>query len=298
MKDRTALNMIEQAEREGRLKPGGTIIESSSGNTGIGLAMIAASKGYKFVAVVDRHSSQEKIAVLRAYGAQLVFVDGGSEEQAAIQERRETAAELSRQICNSIYADQANNPRNPESYETLARELAEAIGEIRFLIGAVSTGGSLCGTSRALKQRYKDMRVIMVEPEGSTSYQKQGGPYLQSGTGMPPGTAIPKNYDYDLIDEHLYVSDKEAFNSARFFAKRFGILMGGSGGGVVLRALEKIQGSGPDDGGGKAVAIVPDGGEKYVSTIFSNEWMTAKRLLDTSIEIRLKHLTNLHRSIL
>jgi len=286
MKDRMALSMVEAAERDGKLKPCGTIIESSSGNTGTGLAMIAASKGYKFIAVVDHHAAKEKIDIMRAYGAEIVFVDGDqSEDKVAVAARETMAARLSREIANSFFANQADNPANPEGYASMATEILDQVKDARVLIGAIGTGGSLCGTARGIKGKKSDVEVIAVEPKGSILFGGPGGPYFQSGTGNPPDADIPKNVDYSLIDSHYKVSDKEAFNTARFMAKHTGILVGGSAGGVLYKALEHIH---KRTDAGKMVAIMGDGGEKYISTVFNDEWMTHKRLLDVSVEIRLR----------
>jgi len=292
MKDRMALSMIEAAERDGRLQPGGTIIESSSGNTGTGLALIAASKGYKFIAVVDHHAAKEKIDIMRAYGAEIVFVDGDqAEDKVAVTARETMAARLSTEISNSFFANQADNPANPEGYTSLANEILSQVSEVRVLIGAVGTGGSLCGTARQIKQQKPDTEVIAVEPKGSILFGGPGGPYYQSGTDNPPEASIPKNLDYELIDGHFKVSDKEAFNTARFAAKNTGILVGGSAGGVLYKALEDIHGR---EGSGKMVALMGDGGEKYISTVFNDEWMTHKRLLDASVDVRLRMFSSLN----
>jgi cystathionine beta-synthase len=291
MKDRMALSMVEEAERSGALKPGGTIIESSSGNTGTGLAMIAASKGYRFIAVVDHHAAREKIDIMRAYGTEIVFVDGSHEpDRVAVGEREAMARRLSREIENSFFANQADNPANPIGYRPLAEEIVQQVSDIRVLIGAIGTGGSLCGTARALKTLKPDIKVLAVEPRGSTIFGGEGAPYYQSGTGNPPGADIPDNVDYSLIDAHYTVSDKEAFNTARFAARKLGILIGGSSGGVLYKALDHIHHC---TDSGTMVAIMADGGEKYISTIFNEEWMSQKRLLDASVEIRLRLFSSL-----
>ncbi|MDD5750983.1 MAG: cysteine synthase family protein [Candidatus Peribacteraceae bacterium] len=291
MKDRMAMSMIEAAERDGRLHPGGTIIESSSGNTGTGLAMIAASKGYKFIAVVDHHAAKEKIDIMRAYGAEIVFVDSEhADGKIAVNERETMAARLSHEIPNSFFGNQADNPANPLGYGSLAEEILQQVHDVRVLFGAIGTGGSLCGTARALKEKKPDVQAYAVEPRGSIIFGGPGGPYFQSGTGNPPEADIPKNVDYEVIDGHYKVSDREAFNTARFAARNTGILIGGSAGGVLYKALEQIHGR---TGAGKMVAIMADGGEKYTSTIFNDEWMSNQRLLDASVEVRLRLFTAL-----
>ncbi len=291
MKDRMALSMIEDAERNGNLKRGGTIIESSSGNTGTGLAMIAASRGYKFIAVVDHHAAKEKIDIMRAYGAEIILVENGhTDGKVAVKEREEMAAKLSHEIPNSYFANQADNPANPLGYRSLAQEILNQVEDLKALIGAVGTGGSLCGTARAIKAIRPNVEVIAVEPKGSIIFGGQGGPYYQSGTGNPPEADLPKNVDYRVIDGHYKVSDKEAFNTARFVAKKTGILMGGSAGGVLYKALEHVNNRVDR---GKIVAIIVDGGEKYISTIFDDDWMLQKNLLDTSVELQVMNFSAL-----
>ena len=295
MKDRMALSMIVDAERNGRLKPGGVIIESSSGNTATALAMLAASRGYRFIAVVDGQISAEKEAALKAFGAQLHYVDGGSEDRAAPQRRRDFAAALTKEIPHSIYLNQADNAANPEGYRPLAREIASAITDVRCLIGAIGTGGSLCGTARALKESIPDVRVVAVEPKGSTIFEENGGRFFQTGTGRTLGTRMPCNIDKDVIDEHCTVTDREAFNAARFFAGRMGILLGGSAAGVAYKALERlhVQHGLP----GATVALMPDSGEKYLATIFNDAWMEKHDLFDPAIAEKIQLLLKEHRSI-
>ncbi len=288
MKDRMALSMIEGAERDGRLKPGGTIVESSSGNTATGLALIAASRGYRFIAVVDHHAAREKIDIIRAYGGEIVQVgDDLPADRVAVYEREQTAERLAREIPNAIFLNQADNPDNPAGYAGLADELLQSLGEVHTLIGGIGTGGSLCGTARALKQRSPESHVVAVEPVGSVIFGGKDGPYLQSGTGNPGSVDIAGNVDRSLVDRSRLVSDPAAFNTARFLARRKGILVGGSGGGVIHEALEIANEEGQQ---GNVVAIVPDGGEKYISTIFNDEWMKRHDLFDPRVETRLQLL--------
>lgn len=291
MKDRMALSMIEGAEKRGDLQPGGTIIESSSGNTAIGLAMIASAKGYRFIAVVDHHASKEKINIIRAYGGEVVYVgEGCAPDKVAVKEREEMAARLASEIPNSFFPNQADNPDNPLGYEPLAREILEALGDVRMLIGSVGTGGSLCGTARVLKNHDSFVKVAAVEPKGSVIFGGPDGPYFQSGTGNPGSVEIAGNVDRSVVDENHWASDKEAFNTARFLAKSRGILVGGSAGGVVYKALELADSR---EEGGNMVALIPDGGERYISTIFNDDWMHNNQLVDISIETHLKTLMKL-----
>jgi cystathionine beta-synthase len=293
MKDRMALSMIERAEKRGILKPGGTIIESSSGNTAIGLAMITAARGYNFIAIVDHHASKEKIDIIKAYGGQIICVGQDKRaDQVAVKEREEMAASLAAKTPNAFFLNQADNPDNAEGYEPLAAEIVRDLQNVRTLIGSIGTGGSLCGTARALKKHDPSIEVIAVEPQGSVIFGGPDGPYFQSGTGNPGSVEIARNVDKTVIDRNLYATDKEAFNTARFLAQNFGILVGGSGGGVIYKMLEQANDC---EIKGTTVALVPDGGEKYISTIFNDEWMSKNKLIDVSLATRLKILTNLNR---
>ena len=283
MKDRMAYNMIEMAEKEEKLKPGGTIIESSSGNTAIGLAIVSAIKGYKFIAVVDHHASKEKIDMIKAYGGEIVVVgDGYKDNEVAVIEREKTAAEMSKKIPNSFFPNQADNFNNRGAYvDTLAKELLDELGEIDSFYGAIGTGGSVCGTAMGLKNRNSKTIINAIEPDGSIIFGGPGKPYFQSGTGNPINAPIPKIIDYSLIDHNFYATDKEAFNTCRFFAKKYGLLIGGSAGGVLYKALEDINKKSDE---GTAVILLCDGGEKYLNNIFNDEWMDKNDLIDIKIE--------------
>ena len=287
MKDRMALNMIEAAEKQGKLHPGGTIIESSSGNTAIGLAIASIAKGYKFIAVVDHHASKEKIKMIKALGGEIVFVgEGYKADEVAVVERERKAKELSEIIENAFFPNQADNFDNRNAYvKTLAEELYSELGFIDELYGAIGTGGSVCGTAIGLNKKNKKTRITAIEPDGSTIFGGPGKPYFQSGTGNPINAPIPKIIDYNIIDRNFYATDKEAFNTCRFFSKRFGLLIGGSAGGVLYKALEDIN---QKNGSGTAVILLCDGGERYLDTIFNDTWMKANKLVDNCIEMNLK----------
>lgn len=282
MKDRMAYNMITAAESRGELKPGGTIIESSSGNTAIGLAIISAIKGYRFVAVVDHHASKEKIDMIRAYGGEIIVVgDGYKEDEVALIEREETARRMAEMMPNALFLNQADNIDNRSAYiNTLAVELLRDLGEFDELFMAIGTGGSSCGTALGLKKYNLKIKINVVEPEGSTLFGGAGKPYFQSGTGNPKNAPIPKIIDYSLIDHNYYASDKEAFNTCRYIAKKYGLLVGGSSGGVIFKALQSIS---KRKGHGVAVVVLCDGGEKYLNNIFNDEWMAAHDMFDNTI---------------
>ena len=287
MKDRMALNMINEAEKNGKLRPGGTIIESSSGNTAIGLAIASAIKGYKFIAVVDHHASPEKIKMIKAYGGQIVVVgDGYPANEVAVIEREQTARAISETMENAFYPNQADNYANRAAYiDTLATELIEELGNIDEIFGAIGTGGSLCGTAMGLKKQGRNTLVTAVEPEGSIIFGGDGKPYFQSGTGNTIGASIPQIIDYSLIDYNLYSTDAEAFNTCRFFAKNYGLLIGGSAGGVLYKAIESLI---KKKGKGIAAIILCDGGERYLDTVFNDEWMNKNHLMDDCISRNLR----------
>lgn len=283
MKDRMALNMIEQAEKRGNLKPGGTIIESSSGNTATGLAIVSAVKGYKFIAVVDHHASKDKIKIIKAYGGQIVIVgDSKKADEVAVVERENKALELAKEIPNSYVPRQHENTDNRGAYiDSLAKELIDEVGKIDELYGAIGTGGSICGTALGLKKYKFKSNINAIEPVGSIIFGGPGGTYFQSGTGNPPDAEIPPIIDFKLIDKNFYASDKEAFNTCRYMAKNYGILIGGSGGGVLYKALEDIN---TKKGSGTAVILLCDGGEKYLDNVFNDEWMRTNNMFDSSVD--------------
>jgi len=283
MKDRMARGMVDDAERRGRLRPGGTIVESSSGNTGTGLALVAAERGYTFVAVVDHHTAPDKIRAMQALGTSIVRVgDDAPANRVATAEREARALELAREIPGAVVMQQHENGANPSSYvDSLATDLIDDLGHIDVLVGSVGTGGSLCGTAWGVRTRLPDIEVIGVEPRGSVVFGGPGGPYYQSGTGVPVGLDVGATVDYETIDHGVVVDDVAAFNACRFLAHRFGILVGGSAGGVLYLAAARLRELG---GTGTMVALLADGGEKYLDTIFDDDWMRRTNLLDRSIE--------------
>ncbi|NQD91278.1 cysteine synthase family protein [Pseudomonas sp. CrR25] len=283
-KIRMARQMIDEAEAQGKLKPGGWIVESTSGNTGVGLAMIAAERGYRFTAVVDHHASVDKLRAMQAYGAKLIRV-GGAEGGLATADRDAMAQRIATEQ-GAYWTQQHNNPGNANGYRALADELRHTLGSgIDVLVGAVGTGGSLCGTGRALRAHLPNLHIIGVEPEGSVIFGGDGAPYHQSGTGTPAGAEIGALIDYELIDRGLKVSDSQAFETARYLASAHGLLVGGSAGGVIYRALQHAR-TAPTSS--TTVVLVCDGGEKYLDTVFNDAWMHEQRLRDESVTAELK----------
>ncbi|MFY4720876.1 cysteine synthase family protein [Streptomyces sp. LaBMicrA B280] len=294
-KIRMARAMIDAAEAAGELRPGGRIIESTSGNTGLGLSVIAAERGYTFTAVVDHHAAADKLRAMKALGAELVYVDGDSSgEELHTAAREELAEDMARGQDNTIFTEQHNNPANGVGYSPVAHELAEALdGRIDILIGAVGTGGGLCGTGRELAKLVTGFSTIGVEPKGSIAFGGPAHDYYQSGTGTPEGAEIGALVDFDLIDEGVKVGDIEAFATCRAVA-RTGLLIGGSAGGVVHEALARLPLLPP---GSTVVALINDGGEKYMDTVFNDDWMTEHGLLQPAVEREVEErLTKLRRN--
>ncbi|MDT3395103.1 cysteine synthase family protein [Streptomyces sp. B1866] len=281
-KIRMARQMVLDAEERGELRPGGRIIESTSGNTGLGLAVVAAERGYTFTAVVDNHACADKLRGMKALGTELVYVVDDGSEDLATAAREELAEKMADADDNAIFTEQHNNPSNGVGYFPVAHELAAALdGRIDQLIGAVGTGGSLCGTARELARTVPGVHVIGVEPKGSIAFGPPAHDYYQSGTGTPEGAEIGALVDYGLIDEGVKVGDVEAFATARVVARRTGLLIGGSAGGVVYEALTRMADLPPET---TMVALLNDGGEKYMDTVFHDEWMAARRLIDPAVE--------------
>ncbi len=282
MKDRMARNMIVAALRSGRLKPGGVVVESSSGNTGIGLAIAAIEHGLRFIAVVDHHAAKDKLSIMRALGAELRFVEGSyREDEVAVVERQRLAAEIAKQVPGALFMNQSDNPDNAAGYVGFVEEVVRQLdGRIDAFVGCAGTGGSITGIGRSLKRHNPQTKVIGVEPAGSIIFGQAGHPYYQSGTGTPQGDTVGLVLDYGCIDQGVQVADAQAFETARYVARRYGLLVGGSTGGAIYKALEFI-----DSGliGGNVLTVIADGGEKYLHTVFDETWLKDRNLLDPDI---------------
>ena len=256
VKDRAALGMIEKAEKEGLLKPGVTIVEPTSGNTGIGLAMIGKLKGYKVIIIMPETMSKERRDLIKAYGAELVLTEGSKGMKGAI----EKALEYEKQGGYFI-PQQFENIANPEKhYATTADEIFEDINDLDYFISGVGTGGTVTGVGKNLKEKISGLKVVAVEPSKSPVLSGGNpGPHKIQGIGAG---FIPGNYDSSIIDEVVQVTDEDAFKTAKDFAAQEGVLIGISSGAAVFAALELAKKVGK---GKKILAIAPDGGEKYIS---------------------------------
>ncbi|MFJ4340233.1 cystathionine beta-synthase [Streptomyces sp. NPDC088915] len=278
VKDRIALRMIEAAERSGELKPGGTIVEPTSGNTGVGLAIVAQQKGYKCIFVCPDKVSLDKINVLRAYGAEVVVCPTAVDPEHP-DSYYNVSDRLVRETPNAWKPDQYSNPNNPRShYETTGPELWEQTdGKITHFVAGVGTGGTISGTGNYLKEASGGaVKVIGADPEGSVYSGGSGRPYLVEGVGED---FWPSAYDRKVADGIVAVSDKDSFQMTRRLAKEEGLLVGGSCGMAVVAALEVARGLGPDD---VVVVLLPDSGRGYMSKIFSDEWMADYGFLENT----------------
>ena len=262
-KDRVARQMIEGAEKRGLIQPGGTIIEPTSGNTGIGLAAMAVPRGYRVILTMPDTMSMERRLLLKAYGAELVLIKGGMAEAVA------KAEELAKEISGSWIPGQFDNPDNPQAhYETTGPEIWEDTGgNVDILVATVGTGGTLSGAARYLKEKNPNLKVIAVEPAASPLLSGgQAGPHKIQGIGA---NFIPKNLDRSIYDEVVAVADQDALDTSRQLAKTEGILVGISSGAAGWAAMEVAKR--PENAGKILVTVMTDTGERYLSNFGGDE---------------------------
>jgi cystathionine beta-synthase len=283
VKDRVALQIVEDAERRGDLKPGGTIIEGTSGNTGAGLAMVAALKGYKCIFVLPDKQSEEKRAALRAWGARVVVCPTNVEPEDP-RSYYSVAKRLVEETPNGFYSNQYHNPENPVAhYKSTGPELyAQLDGKLDVFIGGLGTGGTITGTGRYLKEKDPSIQVVGVDPVGSLYYD-----YFHTGQLTEPHTYVlegigedflPSTMDFQYVDDVVRVNDKECFQMTRRLVREEGLYVGGSCGAAVAGALKYIRRV--DREGLVVVILMPDGATKYLSKIFNDEWMRESGFLE------------------
>jgi cysteine synthase A len=259
VKDRIARAMLDAAEKDGSLKPGGTVIEPTSGNTGVGLAMLAAARGYKMILVMPETMSIERRKLAASYGAQIVLTPGKDGMKGAVAK----AEELRQETPGAIVAGQFVNPANPQAhYETTGPEVwADTEGTVDFIVAGVGTGGTISGTSRFLKEKKPSVKGIAVEPAESAVLEgKPAGSHKIQGIGAG---FVPKTYDASVVDEVVPVASQTAIDTKKSLAANYGLLVGISSGAAVAAAVELAKR--PENAGKVIVAILPDTGERYLS---------------------------------
>lgn len=265
VKDRIGVAMIDAAEESGQLKPGGTIVEATSGNTGIALAMVGSSRGYRVVLTMPESMSMERRALLRAFGAELVLTPKADGMNGAVNKAKEIAEET-----GGLLASQFANQANPEKhYATTGKEILEDAGTVDIFVAGIGTGGTITGAGRALREANPDMKIVAVEPEASPLLSEgQAGPHAIQGIGA---NFVPEVLDTELYDEVQAIGNEEALEAARRVAREDGTLVGISAG-AALAAAEKVA-SRPENAGKNVVVIFPDLGERYLSTPLFQEYM-------------------------
>jgi cystathionine beta-synthase len=287
VKDRIGIAMLEAAEAEGKIKPGGTIIEGTSGNTGMGLALAAAIKGYQCIFTMPDKMSQEKIDALRALGAE-VIVTPTQVDHHDPRSYHSVARRLSGEIPNSIFPNQYENPANADAhYKTTGPEIWEQTeGKLTHVVIGVGTGGTITGVARFLKEKNPDIRVIGADPVGSifaemfrTGHKPQVQPYKTEGIGQDE---LPGNVDFSVIDDIYAVHDKDAFLLTRQLARYEGIFAGGSAGSALYAGLKAAQNLTESD---LVVIIIPDSGTRYLSKIYNDNWMRENQFLEPRVKV-------------
>jgi cystathionine beta-synthase len=286
VKDRIGLRMIEAAEREGLLKPGGTIVEPTSGNTGHGLAIAAAVRGYRCIFVMPDKMSQEKISLLRAYGAEVVICPTAVAPESPESYYR-VADRLAAEIPGAFQPNQYHNPVNPQThYDTTGPEIWEQTeGRLTAFVCGVGTGGTISGVGRYLKEQDPDVLVVGADPEGSIYSGDTPRPYLVEGIGED---FMPSTFDPSVVDRYVRVSDRDSFLTARAITRQEGILVGGSSGTAVFAALAIAREL--DDPEATIVVLLPDSGRQYMSKLYSETWMLQHGMLERPDVVRVEEV--------
>ena len=287
VKDRIGITMIDEAEKKGWLKPGGTIIEGTSGNTGMGLALVAAVRGYKCVFTTTDKQSKEKVDLLKALGAEVIVCPTAVEPEDP-RSYYSVAKKLAREIPNSYYPNQYDNPSNPEAhYRTTGPEIWEDTeGKITHFVCGMGTGGTISGVGEFLKEKNPKVRIIGVDPEGSLYYDfHKTGKIAKARTYVVEGIGedfFPTTMHMEILDDVVQVNDEECFVVARRLAKQEGIFTGGSGGGCLSAALRVAKDLSASD---FMVALLPDTGMRYLSKVYNDEWMRERGYVESSVPI-------------
>ncbi len=285
VKDRIGIRMIEAAERSGLLKPGGTIVEPTSGNTGHGLAIAAAIRGYKCIFVMPDKMSQEKISLLRAYGAEVVICPTAVPPESPESYYR-VADRLAEEIPGAYQPNQYFNPENPAThYATTGPEIwRQTEGTIDVFVAGVGTGGTITGVGRYLKEQDPNVTIVGADPEGSVYSGDEPRPYLVEGIGED---FWPATFDPSVVDRYVKVSDRDSFRTARAVTRQEGILIGGSAGSAVFAALQVAR---ELDATKTIVVLLPDTGRQYLSKVYSDSWMLQHGMLDRPDVIRVEEV--------
>jgi cystathionine beta-synthase len=294
VKDRIGITMIDEAEKKGWLKPGGTIVEGTSGNTGMGLALIAAVRGYKCVFTTTDKQSKEKVDLLKALGAEVIVCPTAVEPDDP-RSYYSVAKKLAREIPNSYYPNQYDNPSNPEAhYQTTGPEIWEDTeGKITHFVCGMGTGGTISGVGKFLKEKNPKVKIIGVDPVGSLYYVfHKTGKIAKASTYVVEGIGedfFPTTMHMQILDDVIQVNDEECFVVARRLAKMEGIFTGGSGGGCLSATLRLAKDLGPED---FVVALLPDTGMRYLSKVYNEEWMRERGYTESSVPITAEEIVN------
>ena len=287
VKDRIGITMIDEAEKKGLLKPGGTIVEGTSGNTGMGLALVAAVRGYKCVFTTTDKQSKEKVDLLKALGAEVIVCPTAVEPEDP-RSYYSVAKKLARDIPNSYYPNQYDNPSNPAAhYQTTGPEVWEdSEGKITHLVCGMGTGGTISGVGQYLKEKNPKIKIIGVDPEGSLYFDfHKSGTIAKARTYVVEGIGedfFPTTMDMKILDDVIQVNDEECFVVARRLAKQEGLFTGGSGGGCLSAALRLAKDLSAED---YVVALLPDTGMRYLSKVYNEEWMRERGYVDAAMSI-------------
>src|SRR5262249_15542387 len=294
VKDRIGVTMIDDAEKRGLLKPGGTIIEGTSGNTGMGLALVAAVRGYKMVFTITDKQSKEKVDLLKALGAEVIVCPTAVEPDDP-RSYYSVAKKLAREIPNSYYPNQYDNPMNPEAhYQTTGPEIWEdSEGKITHFVCGMGTGGTISGVGKYLKEKNSSIKIVGVDPYGSLYYDfVKTGQTIKAKTYVVEGIGevfFPATMNLKILDDIIQVNDEECFVVARRLAKLEGLFTGGSGGGCISGALRLAQDLGRKD---FVVALLPDTRMRYLSKVYNEEWMRERGYVDAATALTAAGVVN------